>query len=168
MNKPAAIAAEISRLRRYARALVGKASQADDLVQECLARALSNQSQWREGASPRKWLLTILHNVYIDEGRRQTRRPDATPLDAVPEPVSGEHGGGIDIMEITDALGRLPEEQRQALLLVSLEGLSYAETAEVLDIPVGTVMSRVARGRERLRHDIYGVDGRGPNLKRVK
>lgn len=169
MTKAAAIAAEIPRLRRYARALIGDAAAADDLVQECLVRALANQSQWREEASPRKWLFAILHNVHIDEARRRTRRPAQVQLEAAEtesQPADGQAGAAM--FEIEDALAELPEEQRQALLLVALEGLSYAEVAEVLGVPIGTVMSRIARGRERLREALYGGSGDRTRLTRVK
>jgi RNA polymerase sigma-70 factor (ECF subfamily) len=119
MTKAAAIAAEIPRLRRYARALIGDAAAADDLVQECLVRALANQSQWREEVSPRKWLFAILHNVHIDEARRRTRRPAQVQLEAAEtesQPADGQ--GGAAMFEIEDALAELPEEQRQALLNV--------------------------------------------------
>lgn len=169
MNKAAAIAAEIPRLRRYARALLGDSAEADDLVQECLARALARKEQWRQGTSPRKWLFTILHNLHIDEIRRRKRWPQQVAMEDSPvsaesaDPPRAERG-----FEIQEALGRLSVEQRQVLLMVALEGLSYAETAEVLEVPIGTVMSRVSRARERLRREIYGDPGSGKRLKRVK
>lgn len=169
MNKPAAIAAEIPRLRRYARALIGDVAEADDLVQECLTRALANQAQWRQGASPRKWLFAILHNLHIDEIRRRNRQPREVQIDhAVQAGDTRRSSDSLQAFEIGDALARLPDEQRQALLLVALEGLSYAATAEILDIPIGTVMSRIARGRERLRQSLYDDNGRSSRLKRVK
>jgi RNA polymerase sigma-70 factor (ECF subfamily) len=168
MDKSTAIAAEIPRLRRYARALTGDAGEADDLVQECLTRALAKRGQWREGGTPRKWLFAILRNLYMDELRRRKRRPREVELDQAQPSAAAGADPGPQLFEIGDALARLPGEQREALLLVTLEGLSYAETAEVLDIPVGTVMSRIARGRERLRQSIFGDDLSNRRLKRVK
>lgn len=170
MNKAAAIAAVIPRLRRYARALTGNAAQADDLVQDCLVRGLANQAQWREGASPRKWLFTILHNLYIDETRARSRRLRQVDLETI-EAERQPSAAGADIysaVEIGQALAQLPGEQRQTLLLVALEGLSYAEAADVLDVPIGTVMSRISRAREELRRLIYGAPAGKTRLKRVK
>lgn len=169
MSRAAAIAAEIPRLRRYARALIGDAVAADDLVQDCLLRALANQAAWREGASPRKWLFRILHNLHIDEARRRSRRPAEVELDhaeALSQP--GQWQPPQAAFEITAALAVLPEDQRQALLLVTLEGFSYAETAQLLEVPVGTVMSRVSRGREKLRQILFTDDGRKSRLTRIK
>lgn len=149
-----AIAGEIPRLRRYARALSGSDLDSDDLVQETLTRALSNLSQWTNGESPRKWLFSILHNHYVDSLRRATRRPSHVSIDAGDfTPVSLGADAGIR-RDLDRGLQVLPEDQRQVLLLVGLEGLSYAETADILDIPIGTVMSRLARGREKLRREM--------------
>jgi RNA polymerase sigma-70 factor, ECF subfamily len=146
-----AIADEIPRLRRYARALSGSEADSDDLVQETLARALTHIDQWRSGESPRKWLFSILHNHFIDGVRVSSRQPhhlsidagDATPIDV---------GADAGIRRDLDmGLQALTIDQRQVLLLVGLEGLTYAETAEVLKVPIGTVMSRLARARDRLR-----------------
>lgn len=146
-----AIAVEIPRLRRYARALSGTDNDADDLVQETLARALTHVDQWTNGESPRKWLFSILHNHYVDLLRRTARRPAHVSIDAgdfVPVTLAADAGIRRDLDQ---GLQALSDEQRQVLLLVGLEGMSYAETAELLDIPIGTVMSRLARGREKLR-----------------
>jgi RNA polymerase sigma-70 factor (ECF subfamily) len=168
MNKAAAIAAEIPRLRRYARALIGDASAADDLVQDCLVRALANQAQWREGASPRAWLFKILYHLHVDAHRRARRRPLHVEFDETSGSLSSAEGGDDHALDIDDALAGLPDEQRQALLLVALEGLSYAETADVLEVPIGTVMSRISRARDRLRRIYYGNGGGKTRLKRVK
>ena len=169
MNKAAAIAAEIPRLRRYARALLRDAMEADDLVQDCLVRALANKSRWREGASPRKWLFTILHNLHVDEARRQKRQPRQVDLYSAETDRHLSSGHDVSgLLDIDDAIARLPGEQSEALLLVALEGLSYAETADVLGVPIGTVMSRIARARERLRQALYGEHGNKTPLKRVK
>lgn len=146
-----AIAAEIPRLRRYARALTGVDAEADDLVQETLARALSRIDQWQNGESPRKWLFSILHNLHVDALRRTARRPQHLSIDATeiaPAAIGNDLGTRRDL---DNGLQALSPEHRQVLLLIGLEGLSYAEAAEVLDVPIGTIMSRLARARERLR-----------------
>ncbi len=149
-----AIADEIPRLRRYARALSGSEIDADDLVQETLTRALSHLVQWTSGENPRKWLFSILHNHYVDGLRRSTRAPAHVSIDAGEfTPVSLGADAGIR-RDLDQGLQALSEDQRQVLLLVGLEGLSYAETADILEIPIGTVMSRLARGREKLRHEM--------------
>jgi RNA polymerase sigma-70 factor, ECF subfamily len=168
MSKQNAIAAEIPRLRRYARALVGSEGEADDLVQETLARALEHVDQWRSGDNPRRWLFTILHNIYVDMLRSLSRRPAHSELDAsIADPESPD-GNSVLACEVTSALLKLSSEQREVVLLVGLEGLSYAETATVLGVPIGTVMSRLARGREKLRTLIGHEGSRGAGLRRVK
>jgi RNA polymerase sigma-70 factor (ECF subfamily) len=171
MSRPDAVAAEIPRLRRYARALLGDSGEADDLIQDTLERAIGRLHQWREGDNPRKWLFSILHNLHVDGLRRKSRRPphvglESPEVDSALSAADGGSGGDLD-----RALRQLSVEQRQVVLLVGLEGLSYAEAAEVLDIPVGTVMSRLARGRDRLRQlmDYGGGDRSGrAGLRRVK
>jgi RNA polymerase sigma-70 factor (ECF subfamily) len=142
-----AIAAEIPRLRRYARALIGDDGEADDLIQDTLERGIARIEQWREGDNPRKWLFSILHNLHVDGLRRRSRRPLHVGLENVGaeqcEPPA-DTGTGRDLDK---ALQMLSLEQREVVLLVGLEGLSYLEAAEVLQVPVGTVMSRLARGR---------------------
>jgi RNA polymerase sigma-70 factor (ECF subfamily) len=172
ISRQQAVAAEIPRLRRYARALLGDDAEAEDLTQDTLERALARLQQWREGDSPRKWLFSILHNLHIDQLRRKLRRPPHVGLEhmgADQSSPSAEAAGGGDI---DVALRHLSTEQREVVLLVGLEGLSYAETAEILNIPVGTVMSRLARGRERLR-TLMDYEGGGDrsgrtSLRRVK
>ena len=166
-----AVAAEIPRLRRYARALTGDDGEADDLIQDTLERGLARLGQWREGESPRKWLFSILHNLHVDGLRRKSRRPPHVGLESLGIDQSSPAADGASGRDLDRALQHLSREQRQVVLLVGLEGLSYAEAAEVLDIPVGTVMSRLARGRDRLRglmdYEGGGEDGR-PSLRRVK
>lgn len=156
MNKAAAIAAEVPRLRRYARALLGDTAEADDLLQECLLRALDNAEKWRDGESPRKWLFTILHNLHIDRQRADARRPRHVEINPDSDQQAYPPPGPPTGQDIEAAIAALSEEHRQAVLLVALEGLSYAETAQILDVPVGTVMSRLSRGRERLRSLLDG------------
>lgn len=140
-------------LRRYARALTRHAEQADDLVQDCLERALSRRHLWNEDGNTRAWLFTIMHNIHANDTRRRATRPASVPIDERDENYASpaaQHSrmAGLELMA---AMERLPEEQRQAILLVALEGMSYGEVAETVGVAQGTVMSRLSRGRERLR-----------------
>lgn len=142
--------AEIPRLRRYARALAGDAARADDLVQDTLERALLKNRLWRPG-NVRGWLLTMMHNLFVNELRR-TRSIDYRDPAEVPEvAVRPRQQDAIEVRDLDRALQQLPPEQRAVLLLVGLESLSYEETAAVVSAPVGTVMSRLSRARDRLR-----------------
>jgi RNA polymerase sigma-70 factor (ECF subfamily) len=147
------IEAEIPRLRRYARALTRDVSGADDLVQDCLARALSKVHLWQEGTDLRAWLFTILHNQYVNHVRRAVREgtsvvlSDTEPLLALP-PSQAKR---LELRDLERAIARLPEDQRAVLLLIGLEGMRYEAVATVLDVPVGTIRSRLSRGRETLR-----------------
>jgi RNA polymerase sigma-70 factor (ECF subfamily) len=143
--------AHLPRLRRYARALTGDRHAADDLVQDTLERAWSKLDLWRRGSRLDAWLLTIMHNVFVNQYRR--RPPPADSIDDMPlEPsVRGAQADKLEVRDLDAALGRLPPEQREVLLLVALEECSYADTARILDVPVGTVMSRLSRAREKLR-----------------
>jgi len=165
-----AVAAEIPRLRRYARALLGDDGEADDLIQDTLERALARLQQWRDGDSPRKWLFSILHNLHVDGLRRKSRRPPHVGLDSLGMDQSAPAADGASGRDLDRAVQLLSVEQRQVVLLVGLEGLSYAETAYVLEIPIGTVMSRLARGRDRLRTlmDYEGDRNGRASLRRVK
>ncbi len=154
MNKRAAITAELPRLRRYARALLRDPGAADDLVQDCLERALSRLHQFRSGTNMRAWLFTIMHGIHVNAVRKGIRAANPHSLD--PNTVDCHstppaQGHGLAMRELADALDRISDEQREVLLLVALEGMTYREAAEILDVPVGTVMSRLARGRARLR-----------------
>ena len=153
------IVAEIPSLRRYAWALTGDASLADDLVQDCLERAWGRFHLWRRSGSLRAWLFTIMHNTHANTVRKEKARPVLVPL------AGGDAGAVRPAQEdapilrnLAEALAQLPLEQRTVVLLVGLEELSYAEAAKVLGIPVGTVMSRLARGRERLRRLTGGAE----------
>src|SRR3954463_6750153 len=152
----------IPALRRYARALTHDADIADDLVQDTLVRALRSEHLFN-GGELRSWLYTILTNLNRNRLRSLARRPTITLIDDNDAPdASGPEAGGRDIER---ALAGLVEEQRAALLLVVLEGLSYREVADVQGVPIGTVMSRVARARLQIR--AY-LDSEGPMLRRVK
>ncbi len=144
---------EIPRLRRYARALARDASRADDLVQSCLARALAKSHLWQPGTDLRAWLFTILHNQHVNDVRRAVREGISIPVDDVAPVLTAPstQGAALRLRDLERALDRLPEEQRQVLLLVGLEGMRYDEVAGVLSVPVGTVRSRLSRGRDMLR-----------------
>jgi RNA polymerase sigma-70 factor (ECF subfamily) len=147
------IEAEIPRLRRYARALARDVATADDLVQDCLTRALGKLHLWQEGTDLRAWLFTILHNQYVNQVRRAVREGSAVGLSET-EPLltrAPHQGKSLELRDLERAIAKLPEEQRSVILLVGLEGMRYEEVAEVLGVPVGTVRSRLSRGREALR-----------------
>jgi RNA polymerase sigma-70 factor, ECF subfamily len=147
------IEAEIPRLRRYARALARDVATADDLVQDCLARALGKLHLWQEGTDLRAWLFTILHNQYVNQVRRAVREGAAVGLSET-EPMltrAPHQGKSLELRDLERAIAKLPEEQRAVILLVGLEGMRYEEVADVLGVPVGTVRSRLSRGREALR-----------------
>lgn len=165
----ARIEASIPALRRYATVLQRSRDEADDLVHDCLVRALDRLHTRRENADVRAWLFTIMHNLFISQMRRRRSRPTPESLDESHEGAIGLRPVQEDALQWRDlqrGLQLLPEEQRSVILLISVEDLSYAEAAEVLGVPVGTVMSRLARGRERLRQHT-GQDARPP-LRRVK
>ncbi len=162
----------IPRLRRYALALTGGRDAADDLTQDTLERAWRKRALWQPGTDLRAWLFSVMHNVWVNSARAV--RPtlsldsDAAAAGAVREvaaPATAD--GGIVLAELQQALLRLPEEQRAVLLLVGLEQLSYAEAAVVLEVPIGTVMSRLARGREQLRR-LLAPETNAATLRRVK
>lgn len=155
---------QVPALRRYARALTGDRDRADDLVQDTLARALSRIHLWRPAPSIRPWLFTIMHNLFLNERRRSSR---TVPLAADPaEPAADRADSRLLVEELDRALAQLAEDQRAAILLVGLEELSYEQAARILGIPMGTLMSRLSRGREKLRHLLEG-EGR-PRIRRVK
>ena len=146
-----AILAEIPRLRRYARAMLGDRAAADDLVQDTLERAWSRLHQWRAGSDMRAWLFGIMHNMRIDQLRRPGLPTHSIDADDFDVPTRATQNDQLELRDIESSLGQLPDEQREVLLLVALEEMSYGEIATALGIPVGTVMSRLSRGRERLR-----------------
>lgn len=149
----AALTARLPALRRYAVALVGHPALADDLVQDCLERALRQAASLEDMRRMGGWLRSILHNLYIDDLRRNRRQGVSADLSEIENTLKAvtpprDHGAVIDTVR---AMSALSVEHRQILLLVGLEGLNYRELAEELDVPLGTVMSRLARARERLR-----------------
>lgn len=161
------IAPHIPRLRRYARALVGDQHGADDLVQDTLERALTKRHLWRPGSDLRAWLFTVMHNVFVNQLRRRQAHPQQ-PIDEESLPaVESAQAARLELRDLEIALPLLPAEQREVLLLVALEEMSYADVATTLGIPIGTVMSRLFRARERLRALTTGA-GAGPALKVVK
>ncbi|MDP6708405.1 MAG: sigma-70 family RNA polymerase sigma factor [Alphaproteobacteria bacterium] len=153
------IVAEIPSLRRYARALTGDAASADDLVQDCLERALRRRHLWLKRGSMRAWLFAILHNQHRNAVRAQSRRPRLVPTEeSLQASVLPAQDHAVRLHQFSQALRQLPEEQRAVVLLVGLEGMTYRETANILGVPIGTVMSRLARGRERLRQMNQGPE----------
>ncbi len=147
------IEAEIPRLRRYARALCRDAAAADDLVQECLARALTKLHLWRKDTNLRGWLFTILHNQHVNLVRRAIRRGITVELSDSESALARApaQDSRLELRDLDRALARLPENQRAVVLLVGLEDMRYDDVGAVLGIPVGTVRSRLSRGRNALR-----------------
>jgi RNA polymerase sigma-70 factor (ECF subfamily) len=170
------LVAAIPRLRRYARVLTGETSRADDLVQETLARAWEKRRLWAAGTDLRAWLFTIMHNVFVNQ-RALARR------DALNVSLDGDEDGGaawqipvratqqtrVELLEILREVARLPVDQRSVLVLAAVEEMRYEEIAAVLGIPVGTVMSRLSRAREKLRRIAQvGSSDAATGLKIVK
>jgi len=148
------VEAEIPRLRRYARALTRDVVRADDLVQSCLVRAVAKQHLWQPGTDLRAWLFTILHNQHVNEVRRSAREGNNVSIDDA-APMLTTQSNAFDAVQLRDleaAIAKLPQEQRQVILLVGLEGMRYDEVAVVLGVPIGTVRSRLSRGRDQLRN----------------
>lgn len=168
MTETEQIAALIPRLRRYARALLGDPGAADDLVQDTLERAWRKAALWRPGTDLRAWLFAIMHNLFVNQVRARTKDREISLEEAgLERTASADASSGTQLLDLASALARLPPEQREVLLLVGLEELTYREVAHVLGVPIGTVMSRLARGRERLRRLMNGEDG-APSLRVVK
>lgn len=154
----------VAALRRYALVLTRNADEAEDLVQDCLTRAIAAAHSWQPGSDLRLWLFRIMHNAHISNLRKQRVRREARL--EVPEPVVGaDQVTRVECRQVLEALDQLPETQRQPILLVALEELSYADAARTIDVPLGTFMSRLARGREALRRILAGA--KGPKLRLV-
>ena len=145
--------AQIPRLRRYALALTRNPDQADDLVQETLVRALDKKDLWQPGTDLRAWLFTMLHNQRVNAVRRAIRMGNPVDIDSVSVSAvaTSDPTSSRTLYELDRAMGQIAEEHRQVILLIGLEGMSYEQAAEILKIPVGTVRSRLSRGRDALR-----------------
>ncbi len=156
----------IPRLRRYARALCHSTHAADDLVQDTLERALIKQSLWLDQHRLRPWLFSIMHNLFINQVRRQGQAPPLMELDDCVGDTSSRADRLLTAQRLQHCISQLPDEQKEVFLLVSLEGFAYEEVASILGIPVGTVMSRLSRARDKLRKQINDEEQRP--LRRVK
>ena len=154
---------EIPRLRRYARALTRDVTRADDLVQSCLMRAVAKEHLWQPGTDLRAWLFTILHNQHVNDVRRSVREGINVAVDDVAPmlTVQSNAAASLQLRDLERAIAKLPEEQRQVILLVGLEGMRYEEVARILDVPVGTIRSRLSRGRDLLRK-LMDMNEEGP------
>ncbi len=149
------IIAEIPRLRRYARALTGNPSFADDLVQDTLERALGKWRLWQREKDLRPWLFSIMHNLHVDGVRRNHRLDYCDDAELATVAQRSTQNDALEIRDLERALFQIPLDQREVLLLVALEEMTYAEVAKALAIPVGTVMSRLSRGRSLLKERLH-------------
>lgn len=156
-----ALVALVPRIRRYCYALTGAAADADDLLQAGLERALTKQALFKPGTDLDRWLFRMTRNIWIDEMRKKKKRGESVEFDErLAEAPAGETAqeARLALSEVGRAMALLSESHRSVLALVGLEGLSYKEAAEVLDLPIGTVMSRVARARTQLAQTL-GLEG---------
>jgi len=144
---------QIPRLRRYARALTRNIERADDLVQDTLIHALTKQHLWQAGTNLRAWLFTLMHNQNINTARHSIRENQMIDVETMSNVLAAttDPTASRQLCELDRALNQLAQEQRQVILLVGLEEFSYVETAAILNVPVGTVRSRLSRGRDHLR-----------------
>ena len=150
------ITEHIPRLRRYARALVGDRYVADDLVQDTLERAWNKFYLWRPGSDLRAWLFTIMHNVFVNQARRKRKESEELTDEMPAAAVRATQGDQLELQDVDRVLRSISPEQREVVLLVAVEQLTYEEVSRALDIPIGTVMSRLSRGRERMRQALGG------------
>jgi RNA polymerase sigma-70 factor (ECF subfamily) len=157
------IVRELPYLRRFARALTANAANADDIVHDCVIKALENSDKFEPGTNLRAWLFTILRNGFISDIRRSRRRLTDTdcPRWATGGITAPSQEGALTLRRLQIELGRLPMDQRAVLILVVLEGMSYDQAAKTLDLPVGTVRSRLSRARHALREAVEGRDETG-------
>jgi RNA polymerase sigma-70 factor (ECF subfamily) len=155
---------EIPRLRRYARALTRNATRADDLVQDTLTRAVQKAHLWQPGTDLRAWLFTIMHNQNVNQIRHAIRDSSTVNLETCSQSLvaTTDPTASRQLRELERALGQLPEDQCQVILLVGLEGMSYEQAAAILQVPVGTIRSRLSRGRDALRK-LMGMEDRRPS-----
>jgi RNA polymerase sigma-70 factor (ECF subfamily) len=155
---------EIPRLRRYARALTRDAVRADDLVQDCLTRAITKQHLWQPGTNLRAWLFTLMHNQHVNDIRHGLREGISVAIEdvAFDLTVASNATASLQLRDLERAVAKLPDEQRQVVLLIGLEGMRYDEVATILDVPIGTVRSRLSRAREMLRH-LTGIKEEQPS-----
>ena len=149
----------IPNLRRYARALIGDREGADDLVQDTLERAVRKFHLWKPG-DLRAWLFSIMHNVFVNQLKARKIAYEIEVDESIAAPMSSVTS--TDLMDLDRALAAISPDQREVVLLIALEDMTYAEIARALGIPIGTVMSRLSRGREKLRRLMEGEGGRGP------
>jgi RNA polymerase sigma-70 factor, ECF subfamily len=166
--EPHLIVQHIPRLRRYARALAGDRYAADDLVQDTLERAWNKFHLWRPGSDLRAWLFAIMHNVFVNQMRSRRHDIEQSMEEPPAVPVRAAQSDGIELADLDRALSRLSAEHREVLLLVAVEQMKYEEISTALGIPVGTVMSRLSRARERLRQHMDGAVASVVPLKVVK
>jgi RNA polymerase sigma-70 factor, ECF subfamily len=152
------LVAALPRLRRYARVLTGDVNRADDLVQDTLARAWEKRGLWQAGSDLRAWLFTIMHNVHVNQFAIRRRELAESSIDADDGPVAGweipvraTQSDRVELAEVLVCIGRLPIDQREVLMLAAVEELRYEDIARVQGVPIGTVMSRLNRAREKLR-----------------
>ncbi|MSP52174.1 MAG: RNA polymerase sigma factor [Alphaproteobacteria bacterium] len=152
-EKEALIVEQIPKLRRYARALTGNRAAADDLVQDCLERAWGRFHLWQPGSNMRAWMFTIMHNCFANTMRKNKHQRGLVPIEewSAEAQIAPNQENSAELRGVAEMMRQLPTEQREVLLLIGLEEMTYAEVSEALEIPLGTVMSRLSRGRERLR-----------------
>lgn len=157
-SAPHSIVGHIPDLRRYARSLTGDAWAADDLVQDTLERACQRWQLWSAGSDLRAWLFTLMHNLFVDGARRAVRQQASQHVDVDELGTELPAPGGVpdQALDLQRCLMRLPPEQREVLLLVTLHDLGYEEAAKITGVPIGTVMSRLSRARARLRDLMEG------------
>lgn len=167
MNEAERLVELIPRLRRYARALVGDRASADDLVQDTLERAWTKLHLYRRGTDLRAWLFTVMHNVHVNKVR-STRITDPLDDEAPEMAQRAVQGDSLVVRDLDRSIALLPAEQRAVLLLVTLEDMSYEDVARTLGIPMGTVMSRLSRAREKLRAMMLGQGIAAAKLKLIK